>query len=310
MRKAHPLVLLNYLVVYVVWGSTYFFIKMAVETIPPYLMLGTRFTVGGFLLLAFAFATGRLRRRPTLRQVLASVLLGSLLLLAGNGMITVAERRIASYIAALLSSSAPIAVALFDRVLLGKRLTPVRLLGIILGCAGVALVLHRGGAISAELDLFLLLGILGAVSFALGTSLGHRFPVYPDALANSGIQMLFAGIVAVAASVLGGVRIPEVFSQVSMRSLFGVSYLAVVGSLAFASYTFLVNHEPAERVVSYALVNPLIALGLGLLLGSETPGPFLPFGAAAILLGLAVMLYGEGLLGRLTAPGGPGSSCR
>jgi drug/metabolite transporter (DMT)-like permease len=299
MRKAGPLVLANYLIVYVVWGTTYFFIKMSVESIPPLAVVGARFAVGGALLLAIAMATGRLGQRPTLRQILASILLGTLLLLAGNGLITVAERRIDSYVMALLASSAPIVVALFDRILIGRRLTSLRILGILLGCAGVALVLYHGGPVPASFSPYLLLGILGPLAFALGTSLGHRFPVYPDALANSGIQMLFVGSVALLGSSLGGVRLLDAFSRATLRSLFGLSYLAVVGSLTFASYTYLVQHEPAERVVSYALVNPLIALGLGLVLGSEKPGPFLAPGVTAILLGLAVMFYGEKIRKRL-----------
>lgn len=301
MRKAGPMVLMNYLIVYVVWGTTYFFIKMAVTDLPPLVVVGARFAVGGLLLLSIALATGRLRRRPTVREILASILLGTLLLLVGNGLITAAERRVDSYVMALLASSSPIVVAVFDRLLLGRRLTASRILGILLGCAGVALVLYRGGSVAAGALPYLLLAVLGPIAFALGTSLGHRFPVVPDPLANSGIQMLFVGIAALAGASLGGVRILDAFSHAGARSLFGLFYLAVVGSLTFASYTYLLQHEPAERVVSYALVNPLIALGLGLVLGCEKPGPFLASGVAAILLGLASMFYGERIRGRLGA---------
>ena len=112
------LVVASYLTVYLVWGSTYFFIKRSVATIPTFSVLAIRWTVGGVLLLAFAAVTGRLRRLPSLRELASAAVLGTLLLVLGNGLITAAERRVDSYIAALLASSSPIVVALFDRLLL------------------------------------------------------------------------------------------------------------------------------------------------------------------------------------------------
>jgi drug/metabolite transporter (DMT)-like permease len=296
-QRSPLLVIASYLCVYVVWGSTYFFIKRSVATIPPFAVLAIRWTVGGVLLLAIAAFTGRLRRLPSLRELASAAVLGTLLLVLGNGLITVAERRVDSYVAALLACSSPIVVALFDRLLLRIRLTLVRVLGVAVGFAGVALLLYDGRSLASSFDLPVLVCIVGVLFWGFATSLGHRFPVHGDNTVNSGIQMLFTGLVSLAITLLAGHRPAEVAAAVSGESLFGVAYLAVVGSIAFAAYTYLVKHEPAERVVSYALVNPLIALVLGLALGAESPKPLIAVGSPLIIVGLGFMLYG----GRLAA---------
>ncbi len=301
MQRRGPaaLVVISYLTIYLVWGSTYFFIRQSVRTVPPFAVLAIRWTIGGMLLLAFAAATGRLRRLPSLTEVAAAALMGALLLLVGNGLITVAELRVDSYIAALLASSTPITVALFDRVLLGRRLSLVRVLGVALGFGGVALLLYDGGSLAGSLQPPVLFGLAGAVSWSLATSLGHRFPVHGDSLVNSAMQMLFTGIASIAITLAAGHTAASVAAQISLSSLWGVAYLAIVGSIAFVAFVYLVSVEPAERVVSYALVNPVIAIFLGLLVGGETPTPFLAFGSPLIVLGLAFMLYGERLVAAL-----------
>ncbi|MCX7031723.1 MAG: EamA family transporter, partial [Spirochaetes bacterium] len=297
--RSPVLVVASYLTVYVVWGSTYFFIKRSVATIPPFAVLAIRWTVGGVLLLAIAAATGRLRRMPSAREIASAAALATLLLILGNGMITASERQVDSYMAALLTSSAPLVVTLFDRVLLRQRLTLVRVLGVVLGFGGVALLLYDGQSLASSLDVPVLLGLAGVLFWGLATSLGHRFPVHGDNTVNSGIQMLFTGVVSLAITLLAGNRPAEIAAAMSGESLFGVAYLAVIGSIAFSAYTYLVKHEPAERVVSYALVNPLIALVLGLAVGHESPKPLIAVGSPLILVGLGFMLYGERLAGWL-----------
>jgi drug/metabolite transporter (DMT)-like permease len=293
MKRETALVLGCYLTVYVVWGSTYFFIKQAVETFPPFSLMAVRWTIGGLVLLAVSAARGRLFPLPTPREVLSALLLGSFLLLGGNGFITVAERRIDSYIAALLVSSTPILVALFDRVVVGRRLSVTRLAAIAAGFCGVALLLYNGRSLSSSLSPAVLLGLAGVLSWSIATSLGHRFPVAPDNMVNSGMQMLFTGIVSIGVSLLFEGSPAAFVPHLSAWSVFGAAYLTVFGTLAFAAFTYLITHEPAERVVSYALVNPLIALLLGLAVGSEAPTPFLAEGTLLIILGLGLMLYGE-----------------
>jgi drug/metabolite transporter (DMT)-like permease len=299
-------IVLCYLTLYVVWGSTYFFIKMSVETIPPFYVIGLRYAGGSVLLLGLALLARRLRARPTVRQILASVLLGSLLLLGGNGLITVAEQTVDSYITALIIASTPMVVAAFDLFLLGKRISPVRLAGIVVGMLGVAFLLYNGDAPSAGLSPQILMVIGGVGCWGLATSLGHRMQTYPDPLVNSGIQMLFVGVVSLIAVSYLYPPLPQILPEVSRRSALALIYLAVVGSLAFGAFTYLIAHEPAIRVSSYSLVNPVFATFLGLLVGDETPVPLLAIGLPLVLLGVALMLYGEAGLVQLRVRLAPG----
>jgi drug/metabolite transporter (DMT)-like permease len=282
-----------YATVYLAWGGTYFFIRRSVETIPPFYVIGIRWSIGGLMFLIIAFLGGRLRRLPPLRDVLFALLLGSLLLIGGNGLVTVGEQRVDSYIAALLASSIPILVALLDRVLLRRHLTPLRLLGILAGFSGVALLLYNGRSIGSSLNSWILVTLGGIGFWSLATSLGHRFLESSDNLVSSAIQMTFVGIVCLVAGLLFSASPAEVAARMSVRSLVGLSYLAIVGSVAFVAYTYLIGHEPTERVVSYAFVNPLIAVMLGLLFGGESANPLLWVGLPLILLGLAFMFYGK-----------------
>jgi drug/metabolite transporter (DMT)-like permease len=306
MNKQKMMIALCYLTLYIVWGSTYFFIKMSVETIPPFYVLGLRFAGGSVLLIGLALLARRLRTRPTLRQILASILLGSLLLLAGNGLITIAEQTVDSYIAALTIAATPMVVAAFDRLLLGKRISPIRLVGILVGMLGVALLLYNGSVPSGGLSPQILMVIGGVGCWGLATSLGHRLQTYPDPLVNSGIQMLFVGAVSLIAVSFLYPPLPQILPAVSLRSALAVLYLAVVGSLAFGAFTYLIAHEPAIRVSSYSLVNPVFATLLGLLVGDETPVPLLVIGLPLVLLGVALMLYGETGLTQLRARFTPG----
>jgi drug/metabolite transporter (DMT)-like permease len=302
MRKQTLFVVFSYLTIYVVWGSTYFFIKRSVETIPPFYVMAIRWTVGGVLLIGLAAARGK-ARMPSLRELASALFLGSLLILGGNGLITVSEQRVDSYIAALLASSTPILVAILDVLIIRKRMTFSRVLGVAAGFTGVALLLYDGRSFASSFTPPVLIGLLGVVFWSLATSLGHRLPVAGDNTLHSGIQMLFVGLVSLAGSLIFDVPPRDFIPRVSASSLFGVAYLAVIGSLAFAAYTYLLSHEPSERVVSYAVINPVIALFLGLALGSESPTPFIAIGVPLILVGLLFMLYGERLASLLRRKG-------
>lgn len=293
-------VILSYLTVYLVWGSTYFFIRMAVQSIPPYLLVGLRFSVGGLLLLVAVLATARLRPRPSLRQILCACLMGGMLLFGANGLITVAEIRVHSYIVALVLASTPLAVAAFDWLLFHRRVTPLRLAGIVTGVAGVGLLLYRGG-FAATLDADTLLVLAAMLLWSFATSLGHRLPLHPDNLFNAAVEMLFAGLASLAVFALGGHPALPALAAASAASLWGAAFLTVFGSVAFTAYAHLLAAEPAIRVVSYALVNPLIAILLGLAVGGESPTMLFALGMPMVIAGLLVMLYGELIVRRLRA---------
>jgi drug/metabolite transporter (DMT)-like permease len=141
--------------------------------------------------------------------------------------------------------------------------------------------------------------IIGLCSWSLATSLGHKVAVYPDILINSGFQMLIVGAGCLLGMLFTRPSLGELMPQFSVSSTVGVWYLAIVGSLAFCAYTYLIANEPAIRISSYALVNPLIATFLGLVIGKESPAPFLTYAFPIILAGLFLMIYGEIFLKRL-----------
>ncbi len=297
--REKSLILLSYTTIYIVWGSTYFFIKMAVQSIHPLAVVGIRFFIGGIAFLLIAILTKRLNPFPTLKQIGASILLGSLLLLGGNGLISYAERKVDSYLVALIIASTPLVVAIFDRILLKKRITATRIVGIILGEIGVALLVYNGKSLTTSLNIEIAMVILAILLWAIATTLGHKFNVYPDNLVNSGIQMLFAGSIALILACALGELNEASLRTITAHSLFGLVYLAIVGSLAFSAYTYLLSHEPASRIVSYSLVNPVIAVILGFFLGNETPVRYFAIGLPLILGGLVALLYGETLLKKL-----------
>ncbi len=299
MKRSTLLVLLSYLTIYIVWGSTYFFIKMAVETIPPFYVIALRWLIGGILFLLFAIVSGRLRQFPTLRQVGASVFLGFTLLVAGNGLITFAEQRVDSYLVALILASTPILVAFYDWILIKKRIAPMALIGIMIGLVGVGLLLYDGRSLGTSFSPSIWMVIGGLAFWSLGTSLGHKLKVHPDIIVNSAVQMTLVGATILTGLYLCGQSLTVDVSTVTASSSFGLWYLAIVGSLAFIAYNYLIAHEPAIRIVSYAFVNPLIAVVLGLMVGNEKPVPYLAAGLPLILSGLFLMLYGETLAGTI-----------
>jgi drug/metabolite transporter (DMT)-like permease len=293
MKRTTLLILLSYLTIYLVWGSTYFFIKLAVETIPPFLVIGLRFLVGGALILLFAGLSGRIKQIPRLKEIGAAVFLGTFLLLIGNGMVTMAERKVDSYLVALIMASTPLVVAFFDWILLRKAISWLGLSGIFLGVLGVALLLYNGHSFAGVFRPEIIMVITGLVSWGFATSLGHKMKVYPDIFVNSGLQMIYVGIVCGVGLFIFQPALFNAMPVITARSLFGIWYLALVGSGAFCAYSFLISHEPAIRVVSYSFVNPLIAVLLGMLIDHEKPVPFLMFGIPLILMGLFLMLYVE-----------------
>ncbi|HEX2958529.1 MAG TPA: EamA family transporter [Chitinispirillaceae bacterium] len=291
--KNAALIILNYLLVYIIWGSTYFFIKIAVSTIPPFHVIGLRFFGGGLFFLLIALISGRLKKLPTIKETLTSMLLGGLLLLGGTGLVTTAEKKVDSYLAALIISTTPVAVAFFDRILLKKRLSIISITGIVIGISGVGLLLYNGHSLAKSFSLEVILIIIGLTSWSFATSLGHVMKTPSDSIVNSCIQILSVGILCMLILLFTKPSVQTLFPTFSMESLYSVAMLSFIGSLGFLAYTFLIHNEPAIRVVSYAFVNPMIAVILGLIIGKEKPVPFLIPGIVLILTGLFQMLYGD-----------------
>ncbi|MBA3947524.1 MAG: EamA family transporter [Herpetosiphonaceae bacterium] len=280
-----------FVAVYLIWGSTYLAIRVAVETLPPFLMAGARFLLAGLLLYGWTAARGA--SRPGRRAWIAAAIVGALLLLGGNGGVVWAEQRVPSSITALLVASEPLWIVLLDWLRPGgKRPQPLAALGVLLGFGGVALligpaVLQGSGTLSFISPLVI---VLAALCWAAGSLYARSAPLPASGAQASAMQMLIGGFLLLLAG-LGTNEMQRFASTtISLRSALAVGYLVIFGSLgAFTAYAWLVTHTTATRASTYAYVNPVVAVLLGWALLSEpvTPRTLV---AAAIIIGSVVII--------------------
>lgn len=272
--------------IYFLWGGTYLGMKLAVESLPPYFMAGTRFTTAGLLLYSFARIRGA--ARPTLRQWLGMGATGSLMLLGSNGLVAWAQQKVPTGVAALLFATVPLWMTALGSV--GKNREKPRagaVAGIAMGLAGVALlVLQPGrGGISGSLDILGVAAILTAALLWTCGSLYSRTAPQPESpMLSSAMQMLSGGVLLFAASLALG-EWPKVhLAMLSARSIGGLAYLVVFGSvIAYNAYLWLLKNAEPALVSTYAFVNPVIAMLLGwAALGEQMTGYSL-IGAAVIV---------------------------
>jgi drug/metabolite transporter (DMT)-like permease len=261
------------LAVYLVWGSTYLAIHFAVETIPPFLMAGVRFLVSGAALLMWRRAAGD--AMPTARQWRSTAIVGILLLLGGNGLVSFAELRIASGIAALIIGTVPLWLVLIEAVRPGGvRPTPLAILGLLIGFGGIYLLVGPEDLSSASLQ-FDAFGIgtvlLAAFLWSLGSIYSRGADLPSSSLMGTGAEMLIGGLALIAFSGSVGEWRGFDFTAVSLSSWIGLAYLIAFGSMVgFVSYTWLLQNAPVSLVATYAYVNPLVAVFLGAWLANET----------------------------------------
>lgn len=277
--------------VYIIWGSTYLFIRVAVETMPPLLMAGVRFLVAGAVLLA---VTSRMRgaaRDPIgWRQWRATAITGGLLLLGGNGGVSFGEQYVPSGVVALLVATVPLFIAIFGAIALGNRLSRVAVAGIGIGLLGTA-VLLRPGAGGAGDPAHMLLVLASPLSWAIGSLYATRGALPKRALVATGMEMLCGGALLMLVGLLTGEAANVHLAQVSLASWLSVLYLIVFGSLvAFSAYVWLLNKVATTAVATYAYVNPLVAVFLGwAVLGEHITGQTL-VAAALIVVAVALIL--------------------
>ncbi|HET8761790.1 MAG TPA: EamA family transporter [Gemmatimonadales bacterium] len=280
-------------IVYVVWGSTYLAIRIAIETIPPLLMAGTRFLVAGAVLYAWARARGA--PRPGLGAWRDPALLGALFLFIGNGGLVWAETRVPSGLAAVLAATTPLWTVLIERLRRSSEsVRPIVYAGLILGLGGVILLMIPGGHEEA-VDL-LGAGVILVAALVWGYAMViSRSLTLPDSGAlSAAIQMLAGGTLLIIAGSLGGEWSRFAPHAASLRSLLGLGYLIVFGSLvAYSAFTWLLRVAPAGRVSTYAYVNPVVAVLLGWLLASEPFGPRELAASAVIIAGVALIISGR-----------------
>ena len=287
------------LTLYVVWGSTYLGIKIAVDSIPPFLMAAIRFAIAGAILLAWSIAReGRGFTWPTPRQWRDSLIVGGLLLGGGMGMVAVGEQTVPSGIAALLIAMMPVWVAIFGRVFIGERLPRIAVLGIVIGFVGVAILAGPSavGAADARDPVGLGAIILSPISWAAGSLFAsHRAVLPPRPLVATGVQMLAGALVLIALGALSGEYATFRVEDVTNDSLLALAYLTFIGSLvAFTAYVWLLRVAPLPLIATYAYVNPVVALILGALVLSEPISPRVIVAGAIIIFAVALIVTARG----------------
>ncbi len=268
-------VLLALLLVYVLWGSTYYAIAVAIRTLPPFLMAGARFIAAGGILYATLRARGALR--PSFAEWRNAAISGTLLFGGGNGFVVLAERTVPSGLTSLVIASTPI-VAVIVSTAWGERPRPLEWLGVFVGLGAVAWLLSEG-SIADMMRLSPIL-LLAPISWTLGSFSTRSLPV-PKGPMGAATQMLAGGAVMVPLGLAMGERAPAAFEWSGVAAW---AYLVVFGSLvAFTAYAYLLRNTRPALALSYAYVNPVVAVVLGTMLGGEhLPLRALTAGAAVL----------------------------
>lgn len=280
--------------VYVVWGSTYLAIRYVVETLPPLLSAGARFGLASLLLAAWvAVRRGPAALRATPRELGAAAGIGLLLLLGGNGLVTLAqERGLPSGLAALLISAVPLWVVLL-RAGTGDRPAGRTVLGVAIGFAGVALLLLPGARPEGVALLPAAVVVLSGFLWSVGSFVATRVPLPRDPLTTTVVQMAGGGAGMVLCGLLRGESLDA--SEVSTASAVAWGYLVVFGScVAFTAYSWLLGVAPVSQVSTYAYVNPVVAVFLGAVIAGEVVGLATVVGGAVTVLAVAVVVSEEG----------------
>ena len=268
---ARSALILGFTAIYLIWGSTYLGIRVAVETMPPFLMAAVRFFIAGSALLTFLKVRGA--AWPTGTQWRANAIIGTFLLLGGNGLVAWAEQVLPSGITALLIGVSPLFIVLTEWAWPGgTRPTGLTLAALGLGFFGVAwLAAPWQSADSGRLDVPAVVAVLaGCVSWGIGSIYSRHAKHGADPLMASALQMIGGAVALFVAALLHRDLAHVSFAAIAPRSWFAFAYLICIGSLVgFSTFVWLMKHAPPARVATYAYVNPVVAVFLGWLVLGE-----------------------------------------
>ena len=274
--------------IYVVWGSTFAAIDLAVRTIPPFFTMSARHLIAGAVLLAWGLARSPGERigRP---QIVAAFVFGGALFLGSHGALAWSLQRIPSGVAALVVASIPLWVAVLDRLVLGKRLSPRAVAGLVIGFGGVAILVDPGGGAVDTVGALVALG--SAASWAAGSLYARGAPLPRAPIVSAGLASLAGGVLLAVVGAARGELGALDAGAVSGESLFGVAYLVVIGSLVgLTAYVWLLRVAPISLVATYAYVNPVVAILIGWALLGEAFTPRVLVAGAAIVAAVAMIV--------------------
>jgi drug/metabolite transporter (DMT)-like permease len=258
---------LAFAAIYLVWGSTYLAIRYAVETIPPLVTAGIRHTVAGGILLAWAYARGYRAKRE---HWVAGAIVGAFFFLIGHGTLHWAEQHVASGLAALLIATEPMFILVLAWASGQQKTSRASALGLALGVVGVAIL--TGMEVSAK-DASLvgmMVVLIGSAAWAAGVVISPKVKLPSDALARTAVPLVCGAVMLLASAGITGEFHGLHWSAISLRSILGLAYLIVFGSIvAFTSYTWLLQRCAPALVATHTYANPVVAVLLGWLLAGE-----------------------------------------
>jgi drug/metabolite transporter (DMT)-like permease len=277
---------------YIVWGSTYLGIKVAIETIPPFLHAGIRFLISGLILVIWQRSAGQ--SMPTRKQWISVGIIGTLLLLGGNGLVAWAEQFIPSGIAALIIATVPMFLVIGEAIRPnGVKPTWQGIVGLLIGFVGIFILVGPSeiSGSATKLNTFGVMALLAACLFwATGSMYSKSADLPKSSLMSTGAQMLMGSMSLFIVSVMSGELRGWDITAVSSRSLIGLLYLILVGSLVgFVSYGWLLQNAPISLVSTYAYVNPIVAVFLGVWILNEKMEPRIWL-ATGIIIGSVIFI--------------------
>jgi drug/metabolite transporter (DMT)-like permease len=290
MRK-----LLAYSAIYVLWGASFLAIRQVVAVTPPFFAAAFRFLSAGAILYAYSCAKGM--PQPTRRQWSSTAVLGLVMFAGDYGCLFWGEKVVPSGLAAVIAATIPVWVLLGEWLFAGsQRPTKKALAGVVLGIAGVILLMVPAGFHAGGIRVSMLVLLLGALFWAGGTVASRHLDLPRQLSMSAGLQMAWGGGFLFLLSAATGElhSLPRLAHQWDWHLTFAMVYLIVFASIvAFTAYVWLIARDPTTRVASYAYVNPLVALLLGWLIAQERPTPLQYAGAALVLAGVASTIAGK-----------------
>jgi drug/metabolite transporter (DMT)-like permease len=293
------LVVLSFLSIYLIWGSTYLAIRYAVETIPPLYTAGIRHLCAGTLLLLWALAKGL---RPTWQQIRASAVIGFFFFLVGHGSLHWAEKFVPSGLASLLIAIEPIFVFVLSSAAARTwKLNGMLLAGILMGLVGVGMLVRgRGGTTEHNLTLGSLAILVGALSWSVGIIYSRRSHLSGSPLLLSALSLLSGSAMLLFTGTVAGEAHGFSFSHVSGKSWMALGYLILFGSvIAFTAYNWLLEHYSPTFVATHTYVNPVVAVLLGWAYGGEALTVRVALAAALVVMAVVLVDRGTNRLQRL-----------
>ncbi len=291
VAPSRSLRLLAFSAIYFLWGASFLAIRVIVATVPPILAAGVRFLSAGLIL--FAWSQLRGDTFPKLREWRSALLLGVVMFACNYGPLFWAEQRVPSGVAAIISALIPVWIAIFEWARSGSGMPRRLLVGTACGLAGVVVLsLAPERAATQRIDLAGVIALLiGTLAWATGTIWSRHLPLPNSRPTSAGIQMMLGGLTLSIVSLLSGDARRFAPEEVDMRVALSMVYLVVGASiLAFTAYVWLLGHEPATRVASYAYVNPVIAVLLGWSIGGERLSLQVVLGMMFVVAGVIAVL--------------------